>query len=185
MFKDKKILIVGATGSLGKAISEALAKEGADLILLGRSAAKLEKLDDHLSSTYGVKPNLMPIQLANAEAEVYMQLSQAIHEQYGELNGFIFCPAHLSGFTPIEHFSPAEWYESIQVNLNSAFLLTKTLLPFLKKQTKPLRFMWQRLRDKRAGPIAALMRPVKQGLSPLQSLWRMNAKQTHTFAYMQ
>jgi short-subunit dehydrogenase len=133
MLKSKNILIVGATGSLGKALSEGFAAKGAELILLGRSKAKLEKLYDHLAYEYDVTPNLLPFQLASADAEVYMQLAEAIQEQYGELHGFIYCPAHLSGFTPIEHFSPSEWYETIQVNLNSAFLLTKTLFPFLKK----------------------------------------------------
>jgi short-subunit dehydrogenase len=133
MFKDKKILIVGATGTLGKCISEALAKQGAELILLGKSKAKLEKMYDQFYGKYDVKACLMPIQLNDANPEVYMQLHDAIQEQYGELHGFIYCPAHFSAFTPIEHFSPAEWYETIQVNLNSAFLFTKVLLPFLKK----------------------------------------------------
>lgn len=45
-------LITGATGGLGKAFVEVLAKEGADLFLTGRSAEKLSSLQTELREKY-------------------------------------------------------------------------------------------------------------------------------------
>jgi NAD(P)-dependent dehydrogenase (short-subunit alcohol dehydrogenase family) len=42
--RDKKIIITGATGILGEAMAFHLAKEGANVLILGRTASKVEKL---------------------------------------------------------------------------------------------------------------------------------------------
>ena len=44
MLKDKKILILGASGAIGSEIAKVLYKEGANLILHGRDESKLKKL---------------------------------------------------------------------------------------------------------------------------------------------
>ena len=41
---DKKIIITGATGVLGEAMAFHLAKEGANVLIIGRTASKVEKL---------------------------------------------------------------------------------------------------------------------------------------------
>ena len=44
MLKNKKILITGATGGIGKAISFLFAKNNAQLFLTGRNKKKLDNL---------------------------------------------------------------------------------------------------------------------------------------------
>lgn len=51
--KNKRILITGATGVLGKAMAIHLAKEGAHIIILGRTASKVEKLVEELRTITG------------------------------------------------------------------------------------------------------------------------------------
>ncbi|MBE0340295.1 SDR family NAD(P)-dependent oxidoreductase, partial [Paenibacillus sp. 28ISP30-2] len=53
--KNKTAIITGATKGIGKAIAEALAKEGVNLGLISRTLPDLQKLQDSLGSTYGVK----------------------------------------------------------------------------------------------------------------------------------
>jgi short-subunit dehydrogenase len=42
--KNKKIVITGATGVLGESMARHLAKEGAQVIIVGRTPSKVEKL---------------------------------------------------------------------------------------------------------------------------------------------
>lgn len=51
--KNKKIILTGATGVLGKAMAEHLAHEGAHIIIIGRTASKVEKLVEEIRSTGG------------------------------------------------------------------------------------------------------------------------------------
>src|SRR5687768_6573944 len=44
MLKDKRIIVTGATGALGRALVIRLAQEGAQVVALGRSASKLEEV---------------------------------------------------------------------------------------------------------------------------------------------
>lgn len=49
--KDKTILVTGASGVIGSAISVALAKKGAKLILLGRNPEKLQRIFTQISNS--------------------------------------------------------------------------------------------------------------------------------------
>jgi short-subunit dehydrogenase len=48
VLKNKCALITGATGGLGKNIAISLARQGTNLVLLGRNLAKLKKMKSHL-----------------------------------------------------------------------------------------------------------------------------------------
>ncbi len=50
---NKKIVITGATGVLGESITKHLAKEGAQVIIIGRTASKVEKLVDKIREKGG------------------------------------------------------------------------------------------------------------------------------------
>ncbi len=65
--KEKKYaLITGATGGLGKAFVEVLAKEGYDLLLTGRSEEKLNNLKAELQEIYPqIEVRIYPADLAN------------------------------------------------------------------------------------------------------------------------
>ncbi|TVP49420.1 MAG: SDR family oxidoreductase [Mongoliibacter sp.] len=51
--KNKKIVITGATGVLGETITNYLAKEGAQVIIIGRTPSKVEKLVDKIRTAGG------------------------------------------------------------------------------------------------------------------------------------
>ncbi len=53
-FKGMVVLITGASGSIGRAISKRFALEGATVVLSGRSEDKLQKLADELGKAGSV-----------------------------------------------------------------------------------------------------------------------------------
>ena len=51
--KDRRALVTGATGGLGRAISDTLAELGADLILIDRPGSDFDSLVESLSEQWG------------------------------------------------------------------------------------------------------------------------------------
>jgi len=133
LLKDTTILIVGASRGIGRQVAKAYAKAGATVILLARSIKQLEKVYDEIEEASGPTPALYPFNLATATPKEYETLSQTLDKHFGALSGIVLNAAMLGSLTPIEHYPIAQWYNVMQVNLNSHFLLIHYLLPLLKK----------------------------------------------------
>ncbi|MBK9657462.1 MAG: SDR family NAD(P)-dependent oxidoreductase [Rhodanobacteraceae bacterium] len=128
----RQILVVGASGALGRACALAAADHGASVVLLGRRVAPLEKLYDEIEALGAPQPAIYPMNLEGATPADYAELSSRIIDGCGRLDGVIFAAGRLHGLTPIEQFEPEEWLRTLQVNVNAPFLLLQSLLPALK-----------------------------------------------------
>jgi NAD(P)-dependent dehydrogenase (short-subunit alcohol dehydrogenase family) len=131
--KDHVILITGAGGGLGSTAALALAKQGAHIILLDKSIPKLEKIYDAIVEAGAPEPTLYPFDLAGASEVQYEELAVTLNNTYGSLQGLLHSAVELSAFTPIDIYETKDWGHTLNVNLNSAFLLSRVLLPVLQK----------------------------------------------------
>ena len=131
--KDKVILITGATGSFGKAMSKAYAACGATIILLGKNIRLLENLYDEIEAAGSPTPAIYPLNLQGATEKDYYDLSQTIENEFGRLDGILHTAAMLGVPTPFEHSDAETWYQVMQVNLNGPYMLTKHCISLLKK----------------------------------------------------
>lgn len=131
--KDKIILITGASGDIGKAISLDCAKYGATVILLGKTLKKLEQVYDEIEKQAYPEAVIHPLDFEKASAEDYQTLYNSIESEFGRLDGLMNNAAWLGSSTPIEHYDVELWYRVMQINLNAPFLLTKACLPLLTK----------------------------------------------------
>ncbi|MGL4460957.1 MAG: SDR family NAD(P)-dependent oxidoreductase [Planctomycetia bacterium] len=105
-------LILGGSGGIGSALARRLAAANGRVFLAGRSAAKLDAVADALRA-----PRLVVDAREPAEVDAAVQ---AALTAFGRLDGVANCvgslllkPAHLT--------TPAEWAETIAVNLTSAY----------------------------------------------------------------
>lgn len=130
----KNILVTGATGGLGTELCKAIAKLDGTVILAGRTIKSLEKLYDVLEQEGAPEPAIFPVNLETATQTDYFQLAQTITDELGHLDGLVHCAAELGTPTPIEHYPVATWSSVMQVNVTSAFLLTRCLLPLLNQR---------------------------------------------------
>lgn len=133
LLKDRVILITGASTGIGRAAAYAYAAEGATVILLARTLPQLESLYDEIIACGCATPALYPLNLANATPNDYEELMKNIETHFGKLDGILHNAALLKSLTPLEHYPIDQWYQVLQVNLNSAFLLTQATLPLLKR----------------------------------------------------
>ncbi len=66
--RDKRVVIVGATGGLGSSLSKYYYSEGFDVLLMGRNERSLLSLKEELSSEYENKAEILLIDFENRES---------------------------------------------------------------------------------------------------------------------
>jgi NAD(P)-dependent dehydrogenase (short-subunit alcohol dehydrogenase family) len=127
------IVVTGAGDGIGQALALALARQGATVGLLGRTPRKLERSYDRIVADGGPTPALLPFNLETAAAPEYDALQEAIEREFGRLDGLAHVAGILGALSPIEHYDVPTWCRVLHVNLTAAFILTRTLLPLLKR----------------------------------------------------
>ena len=126
------VLIAGAAGGLGAAVSVACAKAGATVVLLGRKVAPLNRVYDAVKAV-GPEPLLYPLDLVGATPDDHDELARRIEAELGRLDGLLHCAAEFKGLTPLQHTDPADFARAIHVDLTARWWLTQACLPLLAR----------------------------------------------------
>ncbi len=129
---SRKILVTGAAGGLGSALSLACARHGAQLLLVDRNLRGLEQTCDRIEQAGGPAPAYCQLDLALADPDACARLVGEFVEEYGALHGLAHCAAQFDGLQPLDQVPGNSWLSHLQVNLNAAWLLTVTCLPSLR-----------------------------------------------------
>ena len=127
------VLVTGASDGIGQALSLSLARQGATVALLGRNQRKLTRTYDRIVADGGPQPALLPFNLETAAAPAYEALFDALDREFGHLDGLAHVAGILGDLSPIEQYDGPTWCKVLHVNLTAAFLLTRTLLPLLRR----------------------------------------------------
>jgi ribitol 2-dehydrogenase len=120
-------LITGASSGIGRALATILAAEGVKLVLVGRSAERLQAVAKKLS----VAENLvLPVDLARA-TEVERVASEAL-ARFGRID-ILLANAGLYNPGKVAEGNADIWDEMLAVNVNSVFRLCRAVLPQMIK----------------------------------------------------
>lgn len=153
MSEHKTLLLTGAAGSLGSSLAMQCAQGGHTTVLLDCDRRGLELLSDRMEANGLDQPVLHLLDLSVAGPDDFEELLDAIVRQFGGLDGLVHCAARFESLTPLENISPQEWLNSIQVNLNAAWLLSSMSLKLLRgAPNSRLYFMLEDL-PRVAGPL--------------------------------
>jgi NAD(P)-dependent dehydrogenase (short-subunit alcohol dehydrogenase family) len=171
LLQDRVVLVSGATGGLGRATALACARAGATVVLLGRAVPALEALYDAIRAAGGPEPALVPLNLAGATWNDYEQLAATLAREFGRLDGLAHCAAHFRGFIPLAQLDPADWMESLQVNLTAPFALTRHCLPLLQKSAGASVVFVSDESGRRGKPYAGAYGVAKFALEGLMQIW--------------
>jgi NAD(P)-dependent dehydrogenase (short-subunit alcohol dehydrogenase family) len=125
------IAVTGASDGIGRAVALACAQHGADVVLIGRTAGKLQAVHAQIEQEGG-SASMGVLDLETALARDYDALAAAILERYARLDGLVHNAGILGMLAPIEHYDVPTWCRVLHVNLTAAFALTQVLLPLLK-----------------------------------------------------
>jgi short-subunit dehydrogenase len=130
--KGKKIVITGATGSIGEQTTKQLLASGADVFLLAKDANRLGELVAELQL-----PSNRAFQVDITNGEHLQEVAKVINEEIIAPDVLINAVG-IGIIKPFEQLSFEEFDKSISVNLYGAFHLLKSFLPAMKEQKKGL-----------------------------------------------
>ena len=123
-------LITGASRGIGRAVAKRFALEGAHPILIARTQAALEELDDEIRSACGVEATLVPMDLKDYAA--IDKIGAALYERFGKLDVMVAYAGLLGVLTPMHQIDPKVWDEVMSVNLTACWRLTRSMDPLLR-----------------------------------------------------
>lgn len=123
-------LITGASRGIGRAIALALAKAGAHVLALARTAGGLEELDDDIRAAGGTA-SLIPMDLL--EGDGIEKLAAALAERVEKLDVLILNAATLGELAPLTDIDPKVWRRTLDLNVTANWRLIRALDPFLRR----------------------------------------------------
>lgn len=129
-FKDKIVVITGAAGGIGTALTTRFLAEGTKICAVDTTEQALGKLKSGLGN---------PEQLISVVADISSE--ESCNNLFAELNkkweaaDILINNAGWFPFTPFEEVTYKEWRKVISINLDGPFLVTKSILPLLKKSS--------------------------------------------------
>ena len=133
ILKNKTIVISGAGSGIGRQAAKSFSKHGANLILLSKNIKKLETLYDEIIDEKKNDVIIQPLNFEIAEENDFEKIISAIKDKYPSIDGLLNNAGVLGEKKPLEQYNYATWKNVIKVNVDASFLLTKSLLPLLKK----------------------------------------------------
>ena len=125
----------GRCGSIGYGIATAYAKEGANLVITGRNAGKLEKAKETLEKLYGVRVLAVPADIAaggDNEATAQDVVAKAIQE-FGSIHVLINVAQASASGVPIQNHTTEQFDLAIYSGLYATFYYMKACYPYLKE----------------------------------------------------
>ncbi|WP_152208654.1 YciK family oxidoreductase [Marinobacter changyiensis] len=135
LLKDRIIMVTGAGSGIGRTAAKTYAAYGATVILLGRTISKLESVYDEIEAAGHPKPAIVPLNLEGAAVKDYEEMAMTIEDNFGQLDGLLHNAAILGQRTPVEQYDPETWNRVMQVNATAPFLLSRAVIPLLRKSS--------------------------------------------------
>lgn len=133
---DQIILITGAANGIGRAIALACARLGANTVLLDADSKQLDSIYDQIESEKLPAATLIPLDYTKSDHNSFNELAAKLETEFDHLDGLIHCAADLGALCPLENYDDSNWHRIMQVNLNSAYLLTRACLNLLRQSTQ-------------------------------------------------
>jgi NAD(P)-dependent dehydrogenase (short-subunit alcohol dehydrogenase family) len=128
--RDRLALITGATRGIGRAVALAYAKEGAHVILVGRTTGALEEVDDEIRAIGGAA-TLLTLNLK--QHDKIDALGPTVYQRWGKLDVLVGNAGILGPLSPLNHITAEAWSEVLEINLNANWRLIRTLDPLLRR----------------------------------------------------
>lgn len=131
--QGKLALVTGASRGIGAATAEALARAGAHVLLVARTAKALEDVEERIHSAGGTA-TIAPLDLTDGEA--IAKLAAAVGDRWGKLDVLVLNAAMLGSLTPVQDIDPKEYGRILSTNLLANLALIAAFDPLLKSSDK-------------------------------------------------
>src|ERR1700724_4045206 len=118
LLSGKNIIVTGASGDLGTAITRRLITQGANVLAVGSDAAGLSRLAAEVSG-----PGVLETFIADvSDAEQVLGYSTRAFELWGQVDGFVNNAGIQTRVRPIVEFPEEDFDQVMAVNIRGVFL---------------------------------------------------------------
>ncbi|MBS0236466.1 MAG: 3-oxoacyl-[acyl-carrier-protein] reductase [Proteobacteria bacterium] len=131
-FENRKALVTGATGGIGKVIAEGLHKCGVTVVLSGTREARLKELQQE----FGGNTKVLPCDLGDVAQAA--GLFDKAEELVGDID-IVVCNAGITRDTLVMRMKDEDWAQVLNLNLSAVFQLNRAAV------TKMLRRRYGRI----------------------------------------
>ncbi|MDG2186886.1 MAG: 3-oxoacyl-[acyl-carrier-protein] reductase [Hyphomicrobiales bacterium] len=127
LLEGKTVLLTGSTGSLGSAIARTLSSAGARIALTGTNNEKLNNLLMELGSSHSAHSCDL------SKFEEIDKLSDTVIEEFGSID-ILINNAGVKKDDLLIRMKDDDWFNVININLNSVYKLTKNISKHMFKK---------------------------------------------------
>lgn len=137
-FKNKTVIITGASRGIGKAIGLRLAKEGANIVIASKSVEENPKLGGTIFSAAAEMEaaggGALAVQCDIRFEEQVQNVVDKTVEKFGGID-ILVNNASAINLTPTEQTEPKRYDLMYDINVRGTFMMSRACIPFLKKAT--------------------------------------------------
>jgi NAD(P)-dependent dehydrogenase (short-subunit alcohol dehydrogenase family) len=130
-FKGQVILVTGGTGALGSAVARAFLQEGAEVVVTYRTPREFEALQGTVAAD---RTRLQGHQVDVTHEPDMLRVAAAIEAQSHRLDVLVNTAGGYSGGVKLWEAEGASLDRMLDLNLRSAFVSSRSILPILLKQ---------------------------------------------------
>jgi len=137
LLKNKSIVITGATGGIGKAVSLSCAAHGARLLLLVKNEKKLNSLLEELAQL-SKQVHLSYIMDFSTAGEIdYIKFAEFIAAQDTTIDSLVLNAGHIEALQGLRNYQMDTWLRTITINQHASFMLVRSCIPSLELSADP------------------------------------------------
>jgi NAD(P)-dependent dehydrogenase (short-subunit alcohol dehydrogenase family) len=129
-FEGRVALVTGASRGIGAAIAQALAAQGAHVIITARTAKDLEAVEDAIFAEGG-SATIAPLDLTDGDS--IARLAAAVTERWGKLDILVLNAAMLGTLAPVPAIDGAEFARLFTLNVTAQQVLIASFDALLRK----------------------------------------------------
>jgi NAD(P)-dependent dehydrogenase (short-subunit alcohol dehydrogenase family) len=126
LLQGQASIVTGGGRGIGRAIARRFAAEGAAVLVTARSANEIEAVAAEIRAAGG---RAAAVAGDVSREEDCSRIVESARKEFGRVDILVNCAGIFGPVKPVEEISPAEWDEALAINLRSAFLLSRLVLP--------------------------------------------------------
>jgi len=159
--EGKAAIVTGGGRGIGRAIAKKLASEGAAVLVASRSAKEIEAVATEIQKAGGRAKAVAANVSQEAECE---KIVRAARDAFGAIHILINNAGILGPVAPAEGTTPAQWNEVVGINLTSAFLMSRLVVPEMYERGSGAIVNISSVAAKNAFPMNSAYAAAKAGL---------------------
>lgn len=131
VLKGSVVIITGASRGLGAAFAEALAAEGAKVVICARDKSGLDSVCESIEKKGGVCSRFAVDVTSSSEVSGFVS---KVVKAHGRIDVLVNNAGAVHKFSPVEKITDEEYVQCMRTNVDSIFHFLKAVIPHMKKR---------------------------------------------------